>query len=91
MLTVSERQGEGGTLVIPGHGRVGDEADLVEFRDMVTLTTDYVREMIKEGKSLEQIQAAKPTAGYDPLYGSDRGSTPKQYVEAVYRELRASR
>jgi glyoxylase-like metal-dependent hydrolase (beta-lactamase superfamily II) len=91
-LTVSDKMGEGGTLVIPGHGRVGDEADLVEYRDMLTLTSDYIREMIKEGRSLEQIQEAKPTFGYDPIYGSESGFwTTKQYVELVYRELRASR
>jgi cyclase len=91
-LTVSDKMGEGGTIVIPGHGRVGDEADLVEYRDMLTLTSDYIREMIKEGKSLEQIQAAKPTYGYDPIYGSESGFwTTKQYVELLYRELRAGR
>jgi glyoxylase-like metal-dependent hydrolase (beta-lactamase superfamily II) len=91
-LTVSDKMGEGGTIVIPGHGRVGDEADLVEYRDMLTIVRNYIREMIREGKSLEQVQAAKPTFGYDPIYGSESGFwTTKQFVEAAYRELRASR
>ena len=91
-LTIPEDKQEGGTLVIPGHGGLCDEADVVEYRDMLTIVQDFIREMIKEGKTLEQIQKAQPTIGYDGMYGSDSGPwTTKQFVAAVYQELRNAR
>ena len=87
-LAISEDKEEGGTMIIPGHGRLCDEFDVVEYRDMLTIVQDFVRELIKEGRSLEQIQQAKPTMGYDAIYASDVGPwTTRQFVEAVYREL----
>lgn len=89
-LTVPERNQEGGTLVIPGHGRLCDESEVVEYRDMVTIIRDYIGEMIKEGRSLQQVQQARPTQGYDVRYGADSGFwTPSQFVEAIYNELKS--
>jgi cyclase len=89
-LTVPEEKQEGGTMVIPGHGRLADEADVVEYRDMVTIVRDRVAAMIEMGMSLRQVQAAKPTRDYDGRYGADSGSwTTEQFVEAVYRSLSA--
>src|SRR2546425_7605703 len=83
---------EGGTLVIPGHGRLCDEADVVEYRDMVTIIRDRVQDMIKKGMTLEQVKAAKPTRDYDPLYGSTTGFwTTEMFVEAVYKSLSAKK
>jgi glyoxylase-like metal-dependent hydrolase (beta-lactamase superfamily II) len=79
---------EGGTLVIPGHGRICDEADVVEYRDMVTIIRDIIQDLISKGKTLEQIKQADPTADYRPRYGSDSGPwTTDMFVEAVYRSL----
>lgn len=79
---------EGGTYVIPGHGRVGDEADIVEYRDMVVIIRDRVQAMLDEGMTLEQVLAARPSLDYDPRYGSERGEwTTRMFVEAVYRDL----
>ena len=44
-----EHQQEGGTYVIPGHGRVGDEADVLEYRDMVTIVRDRIEDMVRAG------------------------------------------
>jgi glyoxylase-like metal-dependent hydrolase (beta-lactamase superfamily II) len=89
-LTVPEEKQEGGTMVIPGHGRLADEADVVEYRDMVTIIRDRVAAMIEMGMSLRQVQAAKPTRDYDGRYGADSGFwTTEQFVEAVYRSLSA--
>ena len=87
-LTVPGHTQEGGTYVIPGHGRVCDEADVVEFRDMVVIVRDRIRDMINRKLPLEQIQAARPTRDYDPEYVT-AGSFVKanQFVEAVYRSL----
>lgn len=75
---------EGGTLVIPGHGRICDEADVVEYRDMITIIRDVVGNMIKKGMSIEQIQATDPTKEYRGRFGADSGPwTTKMFVEAV--------
>jgi glyoxylase-like metal-dependent hydrolase (beta-lactamase superfamily II) len=79
---------EGGTLVIPGHGRICDEADVVEYRDMVTIIRDVVQDLISKGKTLEQIKAADPAGDYKTRYGSDSGSwTTDMFIEAVYKSL----
>jgi cyclase len=79
---------ETGTLVIPGHGRICDQLDVVEYRDMVTIVRDRVRDLINEGMTLDQIQATSPTRGYTRRYGSDSGPwTTKMFVEAVYKSL----
>jgi cyclase len=74
---------EGGTLVVPGHGRVCDSADVAYYRDMVTIVRDRVQDMIKKGMTLEQVKAAQPTRDYDPRYGS-----PGTFVEAAYKSLK---
>jgi len=79
---------EGGTYIIPGHGRIGDEADLVSFRDMILFVRDRVRHMIGEGMSLAEILAAEPALDYAPRYENERmQSTANGFVEAVYRSL----
>jgi cyclase len=90
-ITVPRRYQEGGTYVIPGHGRLCDEADVVEYRDMLTIVRDRVQSMLKQGLSLEQVKAAKPTVDYDTEYGRDSGPwTTTMFVEAVYKSLQAS-
>jgi glyoxylase-like metal-dependent hydrolase (beta-lactamase superfamily II) len=87
-LSVPADKQEGGTYVIPGHGRLCDQADVVEYRDMTTIIRDRVQDMIKKGMTLEQVKAAKPTRDYDPLYGTDKGFwTTDMFVEAVYKSL----
>jgi glyoxylase-like metal-dependent hydrolase (beta-lactamase superfamily II) len=87
-ITIPAEKQEGGTMVIPGHGRLCDEADVVEYRDMVTIIRDRIQDMIKKGMSLEQVKAARPTSDYDPLYGSTKGSwTTDMFVEAAYKSL----
>jgi cyclase len=89
-LAIPEYSDEGGTLVIPGHGRICDEIDVVEYRDMLTIIRDRVAAMIKKNMTLEQIQAARPTLDYDPLYGSTTGPwTTDMFVEAAYKSLTA--
>ena len=61
---------EGGTYVIPGHGRVGDEADLLTYRDMIFIVRARIADLIKQGKTLEQVKAAKPALDYDLRYGT---------------------
>ena len=87
-ITIPADKQEGGTYVIPGHGRLCDEADVVEYRDMATIIRDRVQDMVKKGMTLEQVRAAKPTRDYDPLYGSTTGFwTTDKFVDAVYASL----
>jgi cyclase len=87
-LTVPAEKQEGGTLVIPGHGRLSDEADVVEYRDMVTIIRDRIKSMIEMGLTLRQVQAAKPTADYDGRYGAATGFwTTEQFIAAAYESL----
>jgi cyclase len=87
-ITIPAEKQEGGTYVIPGHGRLCDEADVVEFRDMSTIIRDRIQDMVKKGMTLEQVKAAKPTRDYDPRYGAEKGFwTTDKFVEAVYKSL----
>jgi glyoxylase-like metal-dependent hydrolase (beta-lactamase superfamily II) len=87
-IAVPKRLQEGGTYVIPGHGRVGDEADVLTYRDMIVFVRDRVQAFIKKGMTLEQVKAAKPTLDYDPRYGSEKGAwTTDMFVTAVYQSL----
>jgi cyclase len=88
-ITVPAHEQEGGTFVISGHGRICDEADVLEYRDMVTIVRDRIQDMVKRGLTLDQVKAAKPTLDYDRHYGSDTGFvTTAGFVEAVYKDLK---
>jgi cyclase len=73
---------DGGTYVIPGHGRVSDEADVLEYRDMIVIIRDRIADMVKRGLTLDQIKAAKPSLDYDGRYGD-----PAAFIDAVYRDV----
>jgi glyoxylase-like metal-dependent hydrolase (beta-lactamase superfamily II) len=85
-MAIPEYRQEGGTLIVPGHGRLSDFADVAWYRDMVTIIRDRVQHLIEKGMSLEQVQAAKPTRDYDGRYGKQPGSADK-FIDAVYRSL----
>ena len=79
----------GRTLLIPGHGRVSDYAELVEYRDMVTTIKDNIEALVKKGMTLEQVKAANPTAGYRARWGKESGPwTTDMFVEAIYNGLK---
>jgi glyoxylase-like metal-dependent hydrolase (beta-lactamase superfamily II) len=73
---------DGGTYVIPGHGRVSDEADVLEYRDMIVIIRDRIADLAKRGMTLDQIKAAKPSLDYDGRYGD-----PAAFIDAVYRDV----
>jgi cyclase len=87
-LSIPADEQEGGTMIIPGHGRLCDVADVVFYQEMVTIIRDRVQDMVNKGMTLEQVKAAKPTLDYDPRYGKDTGFwTTDMFVEAVYKSL----
>ena len=86
-LAVVEHMMEGGTLVVPGRGRMADSADLAYYRDMMTIFRDRVRALVKKGMTLDQIKAARPTRDYDARWGKNAAWTPNMFVEAIHQTL----
>lgn len=78
---------QGGTRIVPGHGRILNEADVVEYRDMVTIIHDRVKLAVDKGMTLAQLKAQKPTLDYDGLY-STPALTGEMYIDAIYAELK---
>jgi hypothetical protein len=87
-LCIPKHHQEGGTYVVPGRGRLTDEHDVLEYRDMVAIIRDRVQDGIKKGQTLAQVKAAKPTYEYDARWGSTSGDwTTDMFIEAVYKSL----
>jgi len=91
-LAVPKHEQEGGTFVIPGHGRVSDEADVLEYRDMVTIVRDRIADLLQGGATIDRVKAARPTLDYDRQYGASSGpSTTAMFIEAIYQDLSRQR
>jgi cyclase len=88
-ITVPKHNQEGGTMVIPGYGRIGDEHDVLEYRDMLTIIRDRVQNAVKKGMTLQQVKALKPsvTYEYEPRFNRDPAWTAEMFVEAIYKNL----
>src|SRR5437016_4151563 len=90
--TVYKHEEEGGTLIIPGHGRICDEYEVGEYRDMIAIIRDRVQAMINQGATVEQVKGARLTADFDSRYGAVSGPwTTDMFVEAVYTSLKQDR
>lgn len=88
-VAYAEFRSQGGTMIVPGHGRLSDVGDLAYYRNMVSIIRDRVQALIKEGKTLEQVKAARPTSDYDGRWGAQTGPwTTDMFVEAVYHSLK---
>lgn len=83
-ITVPLKYEEAGTYVIPGRGRLCDEADVVEYRNMVVIVRDRIRDMVKKDRTLEQVKAAKPTRDYDRQFDPKSADA---FVEAIYKTV----
>jgi glyoxylase-like metal-dependent hydrolase (beta-lactamase superfamily II) len=87
-ICIPKEKQEGGTMVIPGHGRISDEADVLEYRDMVKIIRDRILDAVKKGRTLQQVQAAGLTKDYDGRYGATTGPwTTAMFIEAAYKSL----
>ena len=90
--TIYKHQEEGGTLIIPGHGRICDEYEVGEYRDMIAIIRDRIQAMINDGATVDQVKAARLTADFDSRYGAATGPwTTDMFVEAVYTSLKQGR
>ena len=87
-LTIPKDKQEGGTYVIPGHARLTDEADVVDYRDMMTIVMYRLQAAVKKGMTLAQVKASRPLLDYEGRYGSTDGDwTTEAFMEAAYRSL----
>jgi hypothetical protein len=91
-LTIPGENQHGGTVVIPGHGRLSDETEVVNYRDMVTIVRDRVQALIDAGSSLRQVIAARPSFDYDGIYDNGLAGawTAEQFVAAIYADLKGA-
>ena len=88
-LAVFSNVNEGGTMIIPGHGRLCDKQDVIEYRNMATIVRDRIKEYARRGMTLEQVKAARPTLDFDPRYGTPNGFwTPDQFIEVIYKQMK---
>lgn len=79
---------DGGTKAIPGHGRLSNIGDVLNYREMFTVIRDRIADLKKKGQSLKDVKAARPTYDYDPRYGTDKGFwTTDMFIEAIYNTL----
>jgi glyoxylase-like metal-dependent hydrolase (beta-lactamase superfamily II) len=90
-ITIAGENQEGGTVVIPGHGRLSDETEVANYRDMLTIVRERIAALIDDGLTLRQVQAARPTSDYDGIYDEPNGWTAAMFVAAVYRDLAQGR
>lgn len=91
-VTVPANNAAGGTLVVPGRGRIADHAEVVYYRDMMTIIRDRIQDMVRKGMTLAQVKAARPTRDYDRRYGKTTGSwTTDMFVEAAFQSLSKSK
>ena len=91
-LAVPQHLEEGGTYIIPGHGRICDEADVLEYHDMIVIVRDRIRDAIKKGMTIDQVKAARLTRDYDPRYAAPSGpGSTANFVESMYRDLSAKK
>jgi cyclase len=90
-IAIAGENQEGGTVVIPGRGRLSDETDVANYRDMVTIVRDRVRDLAAKGMTLEQVLRSKPTADYEGLYGGQSDWTGDMFVTAIYRDVSGRR
>jgi cyclase len=81
-----------GTYVIPGHGRLCEQMEIVDYRDMVVTVRDVVADLVKQGKTLDQTKEARPALPYERQYGATSGPwTTNMFVEAIYKSLTATK
>jgi cyclase len=79
-----------GTYVVPGHGRLSEQMEVVEYRDMVVVMRDRIADLMAKKKTLAEIKAARPGLPFETRYGAKTGAwTTDMFIEAVYKSLSA--
>jgi len=87
--TLYEHDEDNGTMIIPGHGRVSNEFEVAEYRDMIVIIRDRIRAMMDKNATLDEVRAARPTIDYDTRFGANTGAwTTDMFIEAIYTSLK---
>jgi cyclase len=86
-MAIAEFRLEGGTMMVPGEGRVVDSGDVAYYRDMVTIVRDRVLDQVKKGRTLDEVKASRPTVDYPHFEAAGGPWTTEMFVEAVYKSL----
>jgi glyoxylase-like metal-dependent hydrolase (beta-lactamase superfamily II) len=89
LITAPDKHGKGGTAIIPGHGNVTHQPELVAYRDMSVTIRDRIKGMASRGMTFEQVKAAQPSKEYEPVYGqAGSGISSTDYVmEEIYKDV----
>ena len=88
IITPPDQQGKGGTALIPGHGRVTHQPELVAYRDMSVTIRDRIQTMVNQSMTLEQVKASQPMKEYEPVYGGNGGVSSTNFVlEEIYKDM----
>jgi cyclase len=85
-IAVPGEKEQGGTMIVPAHGRLSDEADVEFYREMVQIVRDRIADGVKHGITLDQVKAGRPALEYEKRY-SQADWTTDMFVEAVYKDL----
>jgi len=86
-LIIPEYGQDGGTLVIPGHGRLSDIGDVINWREMLTIVRDRIQDLKDKGMTLEEVLEARPTRDYDPRWAGQGIFSTENFVTSVYMTL----
>ena len=87
-IAVAGESQQDGTVIVPGRGRLSDQTEVANYRDMATIVRDRVRDSIQKGPSLDEVKRAKLTLDYDGLFDAQTdGWNGERFVEAIYRDL----
>jgi glyoxylase-like metal-dependent hydrolase (beta-lactamase superfamily II) len=90
-LAIPDVDHQGGTMIVPGHGYLSDEFEVVEYRDMLVIVRDRVEDMVARGFTRDEVHAARPTLDWDARYGAERGTwTTAMFVDAVYADVQGT-
>ncbi len=87
-IAVPEAFEDGGTKIIPGSGRVGEETDVAEFRDMVVIIKDRIKDAVARKQTLEQVKASRPSQDFDREYNASQADADR-LVESIFKSLPA--
>ncbi len=90
-LDLTMQSADANTILVPGHGTLIKRDAIVPYREMLLAVTDRVHEMIGQGKTLQEVLAAKVTAPYDGKIAGGTGASAERFVSAVYQELKGGK
>jgi cyclase len=90
-LDLTMKSADANTRLIPGHGSIIKGDDIIPYRNMIIAVADKVKALVAQGKTLEEVLAAKVTAPYDEKTKGGTDTSATRFVTAVYQELKAGK